>query len=325
MQAANKGKAPLGVIFDCAFGHRADDPLALALLFHADGKNDARILSLSLSTAELNAAAACAALSRFYRQTPERDPFPIGLYLSARLKTETPMAVALTAKRNADGKPAYPHGIQKWHDTADPLPLMRNALASQPDQSLVVVITGPATNAARLLRHPGAKALLAQKAKLLVVAASYTLDEQAAPMEVVLRADGAAAQTLFAEWPTPIVAVTTEAGARIRFPAASIEKDFAWQAGHPVAEAYRAFQPMPYDARTDALAATLFALKPDAEFFSLSGPGTIRAQADGRTTFQPDPTGQHRYLTVAEAKKEELLAAYVQMTSAQLPPLPGRR
>ncbi len=325
MQLPDKGKPPLGIIFDSALGYRPDDPLALALLYHCDGRNEARVIALSVSVADLNAARLCAAISRFYRLTPARgkDPLPIGLLTSAKLRDERPMTTAPLAKVNAEGKPAYQHNIEKWNDTADPLPLMRNALASQPDQSVVVIITGPATNAARLLGLPGAKDLISQKAKLLVAAlGAYP----AGPPDFAIKNDAAAARKLFAEWPTPLVAAGAEVGEQIAFPAASIEKDFAWSAAHPVADAYRAYQPMPYDAPTGALAAALYAMKPEEDYFKLSAPGAIEVFDDGRTRFTASANGKHRYLIVDQEKKERTLAAYIQMASAKpvTPPAPKR-
>lgn len=313
MQFSGRGKAPLAIIFDAAFGHRADDPLALALLYHLDSQNEARVISLSVSTADLKAAASLAAISRFYRMT-ERDPLPIGMLATAKLNEETPMTAGLMAKCNPQGQPLYPHSIARWQDTADPLPLMRNALASQPDQNVIVVVTGPATNAARLLTHPGAKELLTKKAKLLMIAAGNFAD---GPPDIVGQADIAAAQKVFAEWPTPIVAVGNEVGSNMLFPAASIEKDFAWSKAHPIADAYRAYKPMPYDAPTSALAAVLSAIRPQANYFQLSAPGTIQVFDDGRAKFNSSAEGKHRYLIVDQAKKEQVLAAYIEMASAQ--------
>lgn len=313
MQFSGRGKPPLAIIFDSAFGQRADDPLALALLYHLDGKNEARLISLSVSTADLKAAASLAAISRFYRMT-ERDPLPIGMFAAAKLKDETPMTAGLMAKRGAEGQPLYPHSIARWQDTADPLPLIRNALASQPEQNVIIVVTGPATNAARLLNHPGAKELIAKRAKFLVMAAGNFPD---GPSDFALQTDIAAAQKVFAEWPTPIVAAGSEVGASMLFPAASIEKDFAWLQAHPVADAYRAHQPMPYNAPTSALAAVLYAIRPQENYFQLSEAGTIQVLADGQTKFTPLAEGKHRYLIADQARKEQLLAAYIQMASAQ--------
>ena len=125
--------------------------------------------------------------------------------------------------------------------------------------------------------------------------------------------DVAAARKLFAEWPTPIVAVGSEVGDALPYPGASIEKDFAWSPAHPVVDAYRAFKPMPYDAPASALAAVLYAVHPEDGYFTLSDPGTITVQDDGRTRFTPAADGKHRYLIVdpgAESANHEFVYRY---------------
>ena len=69
------------------------------------------------------------------------------------------------SKLNDAGAPVYSHGIEKLTDTAEVRALIRNALTQQPDQSCVVVLTGPATNLARTLDLPGVKELIARKAR----------------------------------------------------------------------------------------------------------------------------------------------------------------
>jgi hypothetical protein len=91
--------------------------------------------------------------------------------------------------------------------------------------------------------------------------------------------------------PTPVVLVTRAMGESLPFPGASIEKDFAWTSDHPVADAYRAYQAMPYDAPSWDMAAVLYAVHP--ELFELSD-RTLK------------PTSQER-----------ILEAYVQIASAK--------
>jgi hypothetical protein len=100
----------------------------------------------------------------------------------------------------------------------------------------------------------GAREIIAAKVRVLVAAAGVYPD---GPPEFGIQADIAAAKKLFAEWPTPIVAVGPGIGQQLPYPASSIENDFGWTASHPVVDAYRAFQPMPYDAPATALAAAL--------------------------------------------------------------------
>ena len=92
---------------------------------------------------------------------------------------------------------------------------------------------------------------------------------------------------------------------------------------NPVADAYRAYKAMPYDAPSWAMAAALYAARPKEGYFKLSGPGTITVHEDGRTSFTASEKGNHQYLMVDPAQKEKMLAAYVELASAK--PAPRRR
>ena len=77
----------------------------------------------------------------------------------------------------------------------------------------------------------------------------------------------------------------------MKFPAARIEKDFAWAPDHPVVDAYRAYMKMPYDRQTWDLTAVLYAVGPTAAT-SISPPpaGLPRTMQDG-PAFAPTPRG----------------------------------
>src|ERR1019366_1119960 len=114
------------------------------------------------------------------------------------------------------------------------------------DGNATFVLSGPATNLAAALAFPGSKEKIAAKVKFLVVAGGAFPD--GAP-EAHIKADIPAARKVFAEWPTPIVASGFEIGAALNFPGASIDREFAAAvADNPLAGAYRAWRPMPYDA-----------------------------------------------------------------------------
>ena len=303
-QFFGQGKPPLGVVFDSDMGTGIDDALALAMLFGFEGKNESRVISISISNSNLQAAAFCDAVARFYSEPPggaslgafARPAMPIGMALNARTSRDAPMLAA----------PRYPHAIEKLNDTADVAALIRNALSAQFDQNAVVVVTGPATNLAQVLQLPGAVELIAQKVQFLCVGA----DEN-------MKRDIAAARKLFAEWPTPIVAAGQEIGNALLFPGASIEKDFSWSPAHPIADAYRAFRPMPYDAPSTAMAAVLYAVRAKENFFKLSEPGTIGVQDDGRLKLTPSPEGKHRRLILDPAQSERIVRIYTEMASAK--------
>ena len=112
-------KPPAGVVFDSAMGG-IGDALALAMLFGLQGKNDSRVISVSITRSSLAAAAFTEALTRFYLGEP--GPFggamPIGVEEGGKLRDDPPMAAAVLARQTAEGKPQYPRTIEKWNDTA---------------------------------------------------------------------------------------------------------------------------------------------------------------------------------------------------------------
>src|SRR5215475_15886739 len=228
MQAQGQEKTAVGIIFDCGLGDSIDEALALALLYGLEGKNEARVISLSVSKPNLKAAALCEAIARFYSGAPSGAfgaigrTLPVGLADEGKSPEDTPMITVPLSRLNGEGAPLYNHGIKKLSDTAEVRALIRNALSQQPDQSCVVVLTGPATDLARTLYLPGVKDLISHKARFLsVVGGAYPANSAKLATQATLdrrpqfniKADIAAARKLFAEWPTPIVACGGEVGA----------------------------------------------------------------------------------------------------------------
>lgn len=329
MQFPGQAKPPVGVILDTDMGNGIDDALALALLYGLDGKNEARVVSISVTKSNLKAAAFCEVVSRFYAGAVSGAfgafgrTLPVGLSDSGWMAEDTPMITAPLARKNAEGAPVYEHGIRKLTDTAEAPAVIRNAFTSQYDQNSIVVLTGPATNLAAVLRLPGVKELIASKVRMLCLAGGSYPD---GPPEFNMKSDIAAAKKLFAEWPTPIVASGHEVGAALLYPASSIEKDFAWSPSHPVADAYRAYKPMPYDAPAWALTAVLHAVRPQGGYFKLSEPGAIEVLDDGRTRFTPSPEGRHRYLVLDPAQKDRIVTTFTEIVSAKpVPRIPRFR
>jgi len=318
-----QGKPSIGVVFDADLGNSIDDALALALLYGLQGKSESRVVSVTVSKSSLKAAEFADTLVRFY--TGEPGPFggvqPIGLALTGKMPEDTPMMTAVLAKTTAEGEPAYVRNIQKLNDTADPVATIRNALSAQYDQNALVVLAGPATNLAAVLDLPGAKELIAKKVKHLCISiGSYPTG----PLDAAVQADVPAAKKLLAQWPTPIFAAGAELGEALPFPAASLDKEFAWTPAHPLVDAYKAARAMPYDAPSAALAAALQSVRAQQNYFKLSEPGTIQVGDDGSTRFAPSADGKHRYLILDPAQKDKVLQAYTELASTKQVPRPTR-
>jgi inosine-uridine nucleoside N-ribohydrolase len=319
MQFPGQGKPPVGIVFDAGMGRGIDAPLALALLHGFVGKDEARIASISVSNANLNAAAYCDIVGRFYASATTGPAaqflrgLPIGL-ANGKSDEDTPMITAPLSKRNAEGKLVYSTQIRELNDTAEVAPLIRNALTAQYDQNAIVIMTGPATNLVKVLELHDTKDLIARKVKFAVFASGGYPD---GPAEFNVQADIPATRKFFAEWPTPIVAAGNEIGEALPFPASSIEKDFAWTPNHPVVDAYRAYKTMPYDAPSWAMSAVLYAVRPQEGYFKLSDPGTIGVLDDGRCRFHAAAAGKHRYLILDPAQKQRIIGVYTEIASAK--------
>jgi inosine-uridine nucleoside N-ribohydrolase len=307
MQFPGQGKPPVGIIFDSDFGNHIDSVLALALLYGFDGKNEVRVASVSVSKQNLKSAALCEVVGRFYAGpiTPFTRILPVGMSTEEKMPEDTPM-LAVAAR--------YANGIHKLNDTAEVAALIRNALTAQYDQHSVVLAAGPLTNLARLLELPGIKDLIAHKVRFLVAETGVFPDGKP---DANIHADVTAARQVLAQWPGPVVACGEEIGETLAFPGESIERDFAWSQAHPVADAYRAAQPMPYNAPARSMAAALYAVRPNEGYFKLSSPGTITVAADSHTKFTSSAEGRHRYLISDPAQKDRIVQVFREVASAK--------
>lgn len=323
-------RPPIGIALDGDFGNRVDAILAVAMLNGLTAKGEARRIVLSVSRPSLVGAQLADVVAAFYRGRPvggtgggigAASEGMIGMPEGAPAADDKTALGTLLSKNAADGTRLYSSTIHGLVNTAESAVLIRNLLLAQHDGNASIVLAGPATGVVRILDLYRSGPQITAKCKRLVMAAGSF---PAGPPDATIKSDVAAARRLFAEWPTPLVAVGSEVGEALRYPGASIERDFAWSQAHPVADAYRALKPMPFDMPASALAATLYAVHAEAGYFQLSDPGTISVLDDGRTRFTPGTEGKHRYLVVDPGKTEEIVGLYTALVSAQPAPRPGR-
>jgi len=318
------GQGAPSIFYDSDFGRDIDTVLALAVLSNLGSKG--RLAAIAVSNSSLEAAAFCESVQRFYTPAApgpfgRRGNLIVGLSDTGAKLGAPPLIGKPLAMTDADGNLLFPHTINEVSDTADPAVVFRNALLSQRDGEATFILAGPATNLLALLALNGGRDLVMSKVSRLLVAAGAYPD---GPADQRIRADLAAARKLFATWPTPIVAVGTEVGAAVPYPARSIEQDFAWAPAHPVVAAYRANQPMPYDAPDPAVIAALYASNSSADYFRLSEPGTVSVANDGKTAFAPSADGKHRYLMLDVAQKDRIAKDFSALASAKPAPPQGR-
>ena len=288
--AAAFGQA-VPLIFDTDMGNDIDDALALAVIHALESRGEAKLLAVTVTKDNPYAPVYCDLVNTFYK----RGSIPVGMVNKGVTPKDANMIKVPAERKDASGAYVYPRGLKSAKDAPDAVELLRKVLAAQADGSVVMVQVGFSTNLARLLEKD--RELVAKKVRLLsTMAGQFPTGKP----EYNVKTDLAAAKKLFSEWPTPIVASGFEIGEAIKYPAVSIEKDFRYVKWHPVADAYRNYMKMPYDRQTWDLTSVLYAVRPDRGYFSLSTPGRIEVDGEGKTKLVPVASGQHRYLTVNE-------------------------
>lgn len=315
--ATADGLTPVGVVFDTDMGADIDDALALAVLHDLHDRAACRLLAVTLTNADPRGATLVDIINRFYHH----PNIPIG---RATNDKPAPSDYLKTVELTDDGRPRYPSDLQ-----VDRLPtsldVLRRTLAAEPDGSVVVVQVGFSSNLAALLASgpddhsplPGPD-LIRKKVRLLsIMAGAFTpIDGDPSFKEYNVTGDLPATIALARDWPTPIIWSGFEIGVAAPYPAVSIERDFAYVAHHPVADAYRLYQPMPYDRPTWDLTSVLHAVRPDRGYFDLSPPGRVVVDDTGVTRFTPEPDGRDRYLILRPEQRSRLIEALTQHASA---------
>ena len=230
----------MGIALQGDLGNRIDAVLAIAMLNGLIAKMEARRIALCVSRPSIKAAQLADVVSGFYVGRVIAGPGGgvggnpagmIGMPETGPAGEDPAPITATLAKKGPDGGPLYTSQIARLLDTADDAVLLRNMLLAQNDGNATIVLAGQASGLSRLLALYGARPQIEAKCKQLVVAIG---GYPAGGPDPGITADVAAARTVFAEWPTPLVAVGAEVGAAVPYPGASIEKDFAWSPAHPV-------------------------------------------------------------------------------------------
>jgi inosine-uridine nucleoside N-ribohydrolase len=283
----------LPVVFDTDIGNDVDDCLALAMLHSFASRGDIRLAAVTITKDNPWAPRLTSAINRFYG----RANIPIGVVSNGQTKDDGYLKKTIDA------------GHYGYSDrTEDAVALLRRVLTAETDGSVVIVQVGFSTNLAHLLASPGGRDLIMKKVSRLVLMAGNFPGGQA---EYNVKTDVPAAQKLSREWPTPVFWSGFEVGRSIKYPAASIVRDFGAPGTNPVADAYRLYMKMPYDRETWDLTAALYAVRPDDGYLTSSEAGVVSVDDKGNTAFQPRPGGLHHILSVNDIQRARILEAFL--------------
>jgi hypothetical protein len=310
-QARGATPAPIGIIFNTSIS-RPDSALALGALYSSASRGDLRVTSLCVTGAGLGAAIFCDIVMRFYvpRVGGSNTVLPIGLAAGPPLAPDPPMVKAAIERKKPNGERQYARVVERVTDTALAEAVLRNATTLTTQAG--IILSGPATSLARDVELAEARAIFQQRVKRLVIV------DTGAP-----RQDAAALQSIVKNWPTPIFFIGPDVGHALPFPGARLDQLFAWAPAHPVADAYRAFKTMPYDAPAYDLAAVSCAVDPDADGFMQTASGMLSVGSDGRMAFTAG-AGPVRRIAIDPAKQPALLERLV-TTATQAPAPPPAR
>jgi hypothetical protein len=317
-EAIGTNAAPVRLIFDTDLGNDVDDVLALSVLHALETRGQCKLLGVTVTKPDELAAPFVDAMNTFYG----RPGIPLG-FTQARLANPPSKFLALVETKD-HGKLRFPHKLRRSSDAPEATRLLRTLLSREADHSVVIIQVGYFSNLAALLDTPGddlsplpGRELARRKvAKLSVMAGSFGRVEGSDRfLEFNVTQDLPAARKVAAEWPGPIVWSGFEIGIAIPFPAASIERDFAYVAHHPAREAYCIYCPPPEERPTWDLTSTLYAVLPDRGYFGCSEPGRVEVEPDGFTRFVPAADGRDRYLTVNKDQIVRVKEALAQLAS----------
>lgn len=301
---------PLLIIFETDLGNDIDDVLAMDMLYKYADEGKIKLLAINSNKANTYSYRMIHLLNNWYGY----PDISFGKVALAGNDTAFNYAEAVCDFK-IDGKLVFNKTKQKT-----PVPLAaevyRKILSKQADHSVIIISTGFSTNLAKLLETKADKisklsgeALIAKKVKFLSVMGGNFQDDTFQEFNIVQ--DISAAQKVFSSWPTPIVCSPFELGARITYPANSIENDFKWTLHHPMVIAYKNYLKMPYDRPTWDLTSVLYAVEGRSDYFDESLKGTIKVDDRGITHFKEHQTGRHIYLKANDQQEKLILDRFL--------------
>ena len=231
-----------GLIYDTDICGDCDDVLALGMIHALQSRGACNLLAVTVSVGNDLAAPFVDVVNTFYG----RGDIPIGVVGKGGV-VEQSKYLGLVEEKDSGGRFRYPHALLSGKDASPATRVLRQALAAQPDGSVVIAQDGFSTNLARLLdsgpdEHSPLTGvgLAKRKVKLrsLKAGAFQPIDGNEKFQEFNVMRDVPSCRKLAVRWPNPMAWSGFEIGIALPYPATSIERDYGYVPHHPVAEAY---------------------------------------------------------------------------------------
>ena len=301
---------PVRLILDTDIGNDVDDALALAMIHALESRAEVQLLAVTITKDNRYAAPFIDVVNTFYN----RPDIPIGVVRQGKTPADASMLTVPVEERDPNGHFIYPHRLESGSQAPEAVALLTKILDQQPDHSVTIAQIGFSTNLGRLIRSPEGLELVRRKVNVLCLMAGAFSGPGAKP-EFNVMTDPESARVLFDQWPTPMIFSGFEVGLKITYPFESIQKDFSYTNHHPVVQAYRLYVGKPEDHPNWDSTAVLEAIRPDRDYFALSPPGHVKLGPNNTTEFNPDPSGNCRYLIVKPDQIERVRALIAALVS----------
>ena len=309
----------INIIFETDMGNDVDDALALDMLYKYNKQRRINLMAIMLNKEGEFPPKYIDLLNTWYGQ--KRIPIGVSSRDDQSIVAGANYTQVVCEELDEKGKPLYKRSIKDYSKLLPAVKLYRKLLAKAGDESVTIVSVGFSTNLALLLDTKAdeyspltGKELIARKVKRLVAMAGHIENPKFAEYNVAN--DIASCQHVFDEWPTPIYMSPFELGLQVRYPAQSIENDFAWTKHHPIVDSYKSYLKKIEDRPTWDLTAVLYAIDPQ-QFFNVSSPGRVVVTKEGYTHYTKDVAGKHFYLFITPEQAHAILDYFVKMVSSK--------
>jgi purine nucleosidase len=290
------------VIFDTDISGDVDDVLALAMLHTLADRGECEIRAVTISKINPLTGRMVDAVNSFY----SRPDIPIGVTHDAQRRDSKYLPLVETRD---DGKLRFEHDLTSNDDVPDAITVFRKLLTAADDHSIVIVQVGLASNLADLAESSSDAIsplsgidLIRKKVRLVEVMAGAfePINGNNHYLEANVRNGIESMQRFADKWPVdvPVIWSGFEIGIAVTYPRESIARDFGYVDHHIVREAYLLHSGPDHDRPCWDLTSVLHAVRPDDDYFGLSGTGRVKVDDDGYVRFTPADGGRDRYLTM---------------------------
>ncbi|NIP25908.1 MAG: nucleoside hydrolase [Phycisphaerae bacterium] len=281
------------MIFDTDLDSDVDDVGALAVLHALANKGRAKIIGVIVTSDDMHSPL-CADAINTYFHCPD---IPIGVNKKANLRSFSRYTKAIAEE--------YPHDLQSYSDAEDAASLYRRILASQPDNSVVIVTVGHLTNLRNLLLSEADThspldgiTLVRKKVKLWsCMGGKYPKGRE----PNFYRPDPGSTTVCVNRWPKKVVFSGAEIGNPIKTGGEYLRKHAPRKS--PVRRAYELYNQFRGRSSWDQTA-VLYAVRGSCDWWSVHTQGYNHVFSDGSNEWRPSPDRDHGYLVEKMPPKE---------------------